>query len=341
MALRVSLRDVASAANVSVSTASFALRNDQRVKQPTRQRVLEVAEQLGYARNPHLSHLGRRRLQIAHDERVPILLLHGGNASLNQAFFPHFHAIAKRHGYRIEDVAIPSLEDITAFGRTVYTRGYEGLILWRLQDAGILDPLPTSRLAIVGVDHFSDQPPIEIVRHDYFTPALRIYETLRERSFRRIGTLLSVHDPLNRDDHMRMGGAYAGMMSLPPEERLPILRLSLPDANTEVTHESIKRYLKRHQPDVLVFSLSAAILSLEWRLPEILRYPRVAIYVSEPAETTRYAGFTFAEPLVAETAITILDRHIRHRIHGFQRVQILHQISATWTEGPSLTPAHS
>lgn len=52
-ARRTTLADVARAAGVSVSTASRSLRGDARIAEPTRARVNEIAEQLGYV--PHVA----------------------------------------------------------------------------------------------------------------------------------------------------------------------------------------------------------------------------------------------------------------------------------------------
>lgn len=52
MARRVSIRDVAREAGVSVTTVSHALNGKGRLNPETRRRVLEVAEQLGYRPNP-------------------------------------------------------------------------------------------------------------------------------------------------------------------------------------------------------------------------------------------------------------------------------------------------
>ena len=49
---RVNIKDVAAAANISVSTTSRALNNHPDVSAETRERVLRVANELGYERNP-------------------------------------------------------------------------------------------------------------------------------------------------------------------------------------------------------------------------------------------------------------------------------------------------
>ena len=57
----VGIRDVASAAGVSVASASFALNGQSGVAPQTRARILEVAESLGYRANPQAQALRRGR----------------------------------------------------------------------------------------------------------------------------------------------------------------------------------------------------------------------------------------------------------------------------------------
>ncbi len=49
--MKITLRDVAAACEMDISTVSRALRDDERVKPQTRKRIREVAEQLGYQPN--------------------------------------------------------------------------------------------------------------------------------------------------------------------------------------------------------------------------------------------------------------------------------------------------
>ncbi|CAM3816014.1 LacI family DNA-binding transcriptional regulator [Alicyclobacillus pomorum] len=57
------MKDVAKAANVALSTVSLALRNNPRVKESTRRRVLEVARQLQYRPNGIARDLKTRRTE--------------------------------------------------------------------------------------------------------------------------------------------------------------------------------------------------------------------------------------------------------------------------------------
>ncbi len=58
---KVTLQDVADAANVSKATASLALNNNPRISEPTRQRVLAAVETLGYVYNQRAASLRTQR----------------------------------------------------------------------------------------------------------------------------------------------------------------------------------------------------------------------------------------------------------------------------------------
>ncbi|MCY4020292.1 MAG: LacI family DNA-binding transcriptional regulator [Chloroflexi bacterium] len=58
---KVTLQDVAAAAGVSKATASLALRGNPRISEPTRMRVLEAVEALGYVYNQRAASLRTRR----------------------------------------------------------------------------------------------------------------------------------------------------------------------------------------------------------------------------------------------------------------------------------------
>lgn len=57
---RVTIHDVAAAAGVSISTVHQALKGKNGVSEATRERILEIVENLGYQPNIHAANLKRK-----------------------------------------------------------------------------------------------------------------------------------------------------------------------------------------------------------------------------------------------------------------------------------------
>lgn len=339
MALRVCLRDVARKAGVAVSTASLALRNDRHVQAATRERVQAAAAELDYRANPHLSSLGRRRLQLQKDEQVPLMLISAESAATLRDTVATLEPHAAGLGYTIDSMQLDEIRDPAAFSRRLYTRGYQGLLLHRLSNTAILDALRLEVLSMVGLDLFVGRVPIEIVRPDYFSAAFRIYRILRERGFRRIGTVLSIDPAFHRDDQDRAGGSYAGLLALPESARLPILHAApMTEDPDHSTPAQIRAYIAKHRPDVLVFTLSGPLAGYEYQLPELRRLPRASVFVMGSG-LDHHAGFTFDLERLCRTAIEVMDRLIRTQEQGFATTPILHAVAPEWNEGTSLKPS--
>ena len=82
MKKRVTLKDVARVAGVSVGTASMALNNNQLVNEETRKRVLEVATRLEYVPNEIA-----RRLQAQRTNTIAVVIPHTASHVFSHPYF--------------------------------------------------------------------------------------------------------------------------------------------------------------------------------------------------------------------------------------------------------------
>ena len=155
--MAVTIRAVAEAAGVSLSTVSRAFTMPEQVKPQTLQRVLAAAAELGYAPNPaarSLRGLGTGTLGLI----IP---------DIANPFFPPIvkamQARARRHGYTVlvadsDEQEADELETISSVARRV-----DGLVLW----ASTLDE---DRLA-----ELADRMPLVLVnRHVPGVPEVRV-----------------------------------------------------------------------------------------------------------------------------------------------------------------------
>ncbi len=126
--MKTTLREIARQANVHISTVSYILngaRSTTRVSENTRQRVLEVAERLGYTPNRAAQQLRTRRSRI-------IGLLVGG---LENPFFARMVSLCsealERQGYDVVLAARRSDEanDLHLL-QALISRQLDGILLW-------------------------------------------------------------------------------------------------------------------------------------------------------------------------------------------------------------------
>lgn len=127
------IRDIARAAGVSVSTASLALNGDARVRPGTRQRVLDAAKALEFHPSRTAKSLSSGRTWSLH------LLNPLADRGLSSSFFTRFvrgvHEVVHRHEYSLAlTVLDDEAEAEAALEKLVLERWSDGVILMNLSE---------------------------------------------------------------------------------------------------------------------------------------------------------------------------------------------------------------
>ncbi|MET9220478.1 LacI family DNA-binding transcriptional regulator [Streptomyces sp. NPDC088197] len=188
--MAITIREVASAAGVSVSTVSRAFTAPDQVQPKTRQRILEAAAKLGYAPNP-----AARSLRGGGTGTLGLII-----PDIANPFFPPIvkamQARARRLGYTVlvadsDEREADELETIAAVSKRV-----DGLVLW------------ASTLTEDRLGELADQMPLVVVnRHVPGIPEVRIslsagiaqaVEHLRAYGHRRCVFINASRDELSR-----------------------------------------------------------------------------------------------------------------------------------------------
>lgn len=130
------IRDIARGAGVSVSTASLALNGDARVRAPTRERVLQVANELDY-------HPSRAARSLSYGRTWSLHLLYPGEGSMSSGFFSRFvrglHDGARERGTNVAlSVPTDAEEAEATLMRMIRERWADGVVFINL---GPDDPL--------------------------------------------------------------------------------------------------------------------------------------------------------------------------------------------------------
>lgn len=260
MAARVTMAQIAVEAGVSKNTVSLALRGDRQVTAATRERVEEIAQRLGYQRNPLMSHLmAVLRQQSPVNYRCNLALV---NAHRDQQAFTAHHTIpayvegcrrrARMRGYRFDEFWLhdPALNG-PRMDRILRTRGIRGLIINGLfHDQHLPETFREiwDRYPAVVTGVRTSDPALPFACVDHHEAVFDAMENVRALGYRRPGLVLQ-----NRIDRLvdsRFSGAFqVSQASMDCVNRVPPFRHEGEDIPRLAL---FRQWMENYKPDVIL-----------------------------------------------------------------------------------------
>jgi DNA-binding LacI/PurR family transcriptional regulator len=341
--------DVAEAAGVSSATVSLALRNHPRISPATRERIQRIAARLGYRPDPALSMLTTYRHNRAPDRYLGTVAFVAiaarlPNLTSTEITDNALHAAETyclRRGFKLEvfPLADTSLRNQRSLTRVLAARNVSGAVI---HCQGIEDP-HVSLAPLLGDRQMNavllSRPPVDplasVVCEDNFTDALRLFEEIAARGYRRPGLLLS-HDTTNSPEGEWIGAAHVAILrhGFEPCPRL----ISSRAADPSVLDHRLRDWIETHRPDVVVGSYGdwplAALDRIGCKVPQQVAY----VTLDLPRGATKVAGLRKERSrsfvLAAET---VIERWL-HRQVARQPEIVLHKLLARFEDGPTLPP---
>lgn len=161
------IKDIASRAGVSVSTASRALNNNPRISAATRQRVREIADELGYQPNYNARNLTRGESNMV----GLVFPVTGEMAPANPFHLDLMRGISmalKPLHYEMVVAISPTLEDLLASVKSMVTQSkvHNFLIFYTMKDDPITAYLRDQGLNFVIIGHPVNHPTDRFVDND-------------------------------------------------------------------------------------------------------------------------------------------------------------------------------
>ncbi len=338
---RVTIYDVAAALGVSHTTVSMSLRNNPRISEATRKRVLEKAEEMGYRPDPMLSALSSYRaakqdkpaqatLAWINPFRDPALLRKSQEFDL---YWQGAAETADRMGYQLEEFNITQLP-LPRMNTIFKTRNIRGVLLAALCGPGYEDPdvdwhaFPWQDYALVRFGRSIDFPEAHYITSAQTTNAIRAFRAIRERGYQRIG-FVGTHSR----QRIFSAGMFFAQEEIPPEEVVP--RLYIADADSDETRVvRLKQWMQVHQPD--------AILTDRPFLPDLLekaghRIPDdIAVATMSMHDSRIDAGIDQNPKDIGAAAIRTLISLINEHNFGIPAVRNEIMIEGRWIDGAML-----
>lgn len=252
---RLGLREVAEAAGVCLMTVSLSLRNSPKISRPTRERVQEIARNLGYQPDPEISRLMQHLRTSRTSRGTTGLAIVDFYPSLD---FPElaYHrrirdGITRRSaelGFTVDQLKAAEYRfNLRQVLKVVRNRGVEGLVLFPSVVAPlVLDPaVEWHGLSVVAVTNSILAPRFHTVAPHQFSNMMRLIESMQAHGYRKIGMILEESFDERTAHHftaaMDWQGHGARVLQLPagraPEDKV----------------ERMKTWIRKHAPD-LVFA---------------------------------------------------------------------------------------
>jgi DNA-binding LacI/PurR family transcriptional regulator len=260
MSQKLTMTDIARQAGVSKNTVSLALRNDSRIPAGTRNRIQEIAERLGYRKNPTIAHLMvQLRANRTKSFAATLALLNGNRdpeAFRKHPTVPRYVEGCRRRalqlGYTLDEFWLhdPRL-DGERLNRILHTRGIRGVIVAGLMHENHLPArfLPTWQnfpCVVTGVR--TRDPSLSFASTDQHMLTLRAVENVLRLGYQRPALVLDhVIDRLIEGRFT--SGMLIGQQNLPATRRLrPFYKVKEAHQNRALFHE----WFVREKPDVIL-----------------------------------------------------------------------------------------
>lgn len=342
---------LARTAGVSKMTVSLALRNDPRVSPPVRARIQSLADQLGYQRNPVVSHLMTRlRAETVIEYKATLAIL---NAHEDPEAFRQHPTIPKyvegcrfrahQQGYGLDEfwLSDPKLNG-TKLARIFRSRGIQGALV-----VGMMD---TNRLPAGYENIWRDYPCVVtgLRTHDPVLPfsctdqhdaAYQAVHHALRLGYQRPALVLDTKiDQLI--ERRFSAGMYVAQQQLPPARRVPPFYTT---ANAAGQEEAFRAWFEKVRPDVIItlyHTVATWIKKMGLEVPDDVGL----IQLEWRPDHAHWAGMNQHNELVGATVVSMILHMIysgERNIATGQQYGIL--INSSWVEGKTVKqvrPAH-
>ncbi len=261
----VTLREIAAAARVHLSTVSLALRDDPRLRHSTRQHIQQIALRLGYAADALTGSLSKYRRSSRRETERPRIawITHHPTATgwrklatARQAFLGA-QECADALGYALQPFWIGGKSmTVARVTRRLQTLGAIGLLIAPAVKPTRKLKLPWDLFPAVAIGLSLASPVLHLTANHHFRSAKLAVQQLVRLGYRRIGLVLRERANL-RVERSWLGGYLVTVMETGEKEFPRPLILRRWDA------PRIRRWYRREKPDAIITRHPELLQTLE------------------------------------------------------------------------------
>jgi DNA-binding LacI/PurR family transcriptional regulator len=333
-----SLRQLAQQLGLSHTTVSEALRGSSRVKPATKAKVMKVAGEMGYRRNPLAGALmSEMRRSRAGTFRGVLAILDMDGPSGRPAGAIRYHTeLAKGAAQRAEELGFKTDSFVVGkaglslerLDRILQSRGIGGIFLLPVRETPDLTRLDWTHFSGIYSDYVIERPGLHAVCPDHFRAMLTALERLWNLGYKRPGLMLNAaHDA--RLLHRWESAYHAFQTHHEGLTRLPPLIMSSP------SEKDFSRWFKTVKCDVVMSHLPDA---LDWMIAAGAKVPETHGFCSLNVMnmTTPCSGLDLQPRLLGARGMELLIGQVLRNECGAPDMPMTTTVPAAWRDGPTL-----
>ncbi len=330
------MSQVAAAAGVHQSTVSLALRNHGSISQATRERIQQIAREMGYQRNPLVSALiasRRKRTDPRHRHTLAYLTSFpdptNAAAQRYQArMLRNLQEQAEFLGYSVEPfwLRAPGMTPVR-MKQILLTRGIRGIFVCPLLGTHQSLDFDFSEFAAIVLGRALKEPRLDFVEIDHYSIMKLVIAKLWAKGCRRILFAIA-RDIDQRLDHLYLS-AFLHAKSLHPRSFLK------PDISAKWNERAAVKRLRTERPDAIIaatlksyYYFHPLIQQKELGLPDYVALACLAC----PPDSPEMGGFIRSSSRAA-AAVQFVTHRVEHGDFGLPAEPKSILIASQWRDG--------
>lgn len=332
-AVPCTMRDVALRSGVHPATVSRALRNDPRITAELRERVLKIAADMGYRKNPMVAALmsaRRSRKTPVYQATLAVLTRYPtSRAAFFQSEFGELIGGARQHalaqGYRLEELNVHD-PDLTPSRLTdiLISRGTRGLIVAPLHSIHEPIELDWAQFSAVAIGDSLHRVSISRIAHNHFSGMGLAIRECRAVGRRRIGLVLPrrVHEKVEK----RWLAALLLDQAEHPADAVPPLLLD------DWIESEFATWFRAHRPEV-VLCINVQMIQTWLRRLEVTAGSVMIVSLDHRARDGGVAGIDQNYPQMGAVAVDTLIGMMHRNERGLPAKPLKLLLDGTWIGG--------
>jgi len=350
---RVTLRNLAERAGVSVSAASHAVNGTGTLALATREKILTKAREIGYVRDPALSKIAAERFQRGVASNVvfaafirTLSVVTPPRDYLAWVSDARVAEAAKKYSIEIRKSETLRPEQLTqSYFDRLADQGIELLFLTDLENPEVFKGINLSRFVVVGIEDTPSSLPYHRIEVDWGYAVRLCFEKLKKAGAQRIGFQTRLEVASSPQDRIRLGAYLSEGAVNPSLYCAPPLSIDVgmgDPVRRAANRKNLRKYLEEHRLDGLIGWFLDPLYGLREggvRMPEDLQVALLLMRKDKAGSLGHYAPFSgvLQSDETLDTLFRTVFNMITHSERGEPELPMTFRLRHRWRDGETVT----